>query len=148
MQSLRACPPWKLEKHSFPCEMRKNVNNMICSHSSKFHCTSTYNRPISYHFTASALSTILIVSFKYSSVFWILHIRCIITCFSVCFVTYALISLASFFQNLQKFVGDCSKVTPTWWNYNGRLVQIVFEYRQIRIYFFKIIVEYLEEWDH
>lgn len=40
------------------------------------------------------------------------------------------------------------KVAPTRWNYNGRLVLTVFEYRQPLIDFFKNIMDNQEKWDN
>ena len=63
--------------------------------------------------------------------------------------------LASFFsqsskrtQALDEIVKKrLPKVAPTRWNYNGRLVQTVLEYRQQLIELFEDILEYADNWD-
>lgn len=73
-----------------------------------------------------------------------------------CQVFFSTLSgLASFFSKSSKRTSALDlevhkrlpKVAPTRWNYNGRLVQTVFEYRQPLIDFFEKILEVQEEWD-
>lgn len=67
-----------------------------------------------------------------------------------------LTGLASFFSKSSKRTSALDlevhkrlpKVAPTRWNYNGRLVQTVYEYRQPLIVFLQKILEQQEEWDN